>query len=145
MLARPNQLQWTGQSGHFEAYYLTLTDRASGLGFWIRYTLLARVNSSAQPRTCGLWFLAMDPVRREATAALSTFRSNHSRVRVTRSSRSVHEAWLSDRGMGANVLPDVEWNLSWTPSSRHNEHVDPLLRRARLARTVLVLPHADLH
>jgi hypothetical protein len=41
-------------------------------------------------------------------------------------------------------LEGIEWDLRWAPSTKHYEHVHPLLRRARVARTVLVLPHADL-
>jgi hypothetical protein len=144
MLARPNRLQWTGQSGHYEVYYVTLTDRASGIGFWIRYTLLAPLDAAAQPPTCALWFLAMDPVRRQTSAALGTFPIELLQSVDDPFELRIGDAWLSERGMGASVLPDAEWNLRWMPSPSHYEHVDPLLRRARLAQTVLVLPQADL-
>ena len=35
----PNALRWDGRAGHYEVYYLTLTDGASGVGMWIRYTM----------------------------------------------------------------------------------------------------------
>ncbi len=41
MLAKPNELQWHGDPGHYEVYYLTLTDPRSGVGLWIRYTMVA--------------------------------------------------------------------------------------------------------
>jgi hypothetical protein len=50
---------------------------------------------------------------------------------------------LSDRGM-AGELDGVSWELSWEPSLPAAEHVHPLLQRARIAKTVLVLPHPDL-
>ena len=39
---------------------------------------------------------------------------------------------------------DVAWDLSWTPAQRAYEHVHPALARLGVAKTVLVLPHADL-
>jgi hypothetical protein len=39
---------------------------------------------------------------------------------------------------------DVAWELRWAPTPRAYEHVHPLLRRAGVAQTLLVLPHADL-
>ena len=50
---------------------------------------------------------------------------------------------LSDRGM-AGAFEDVAWELSWEPSLPAAEHVDPLLRRAGIAKTILVLAHPDL-
>ena len=40
---------------------MTLTDPATGVGVWIRYTMLAPLPASGQPATAALWFLAMDP------------------------------------------------------------------------------------
>src|SRR5437763_10428580 len=37
----PNALRWDGRPGHYEVYYLTLTDEASGVGVWIRWRLEA--------------------------------------------------------------------------------------------------------
>jgi hypothetical protein len=58
---------------------------------------------------------------------------------------TIGESELSDRGM-AGGFEDVSWELRWTPSDppRAYEHVHPLLRRSRIAKTVLTLPHADL-
>jgi hypothetical protein len=44
----------------------------------------------------------------------------------------------------AGAFDDIEWELRWTPCPRAYEHVHPVLRRAGVASTVLVLPHADL-
>src|SRR5438309_967851 len=57
----PNDLQWNGEPGHYEVYYVTVTDPATGIGFWIRYTMLAPVGGHGGERTSSLWFLAMDP------------------------------------------------------------------------------------
>ena len=44
----------------------------------------------------------------------------------------------------AGGFEDVAWELSWEPSLPAAEHVDPLLRRAGIAKTILVLAHPDL-
>jgi hypothetical protein len=51
---RWNALQWGGQPGHYEVYYLTFTDRASGVGFWIRYTMVAPLPETGEEATCSL-------------------------------------------------------------------------------------------
>ncbi len=52
-----NCMIWNKQPGHYEVWYVTLTDPETGLGFWIRYTMVAPLKGSA---TCSLWFMAMD-------------------------------------------------------------------------------------
>ena len=41
MPERWNALQWDGEPGHYEVYYLTTTDPQTGTGLWIRSTMLA--------------------------------------------------------------------------------------------------------
>jgi hypothetical protein len=55
----------------------------------------------------------------------------------------ISDATLTDRGM-AGGFEDVRWDLRWEPRLPAAEHVHPLLRRAKLAKTVLVLPHPDV-
>jgi hypothetical protein len=145
MLKRPNTLQWDGGAGHYEVYYVTLTDPVTGVGLWIRYTMVAPLEASGEPATCALWFLAMDPrsgraprIGRKATLPISELSASPEPF-----SLRLGDAVLSDRGMSGG-FEDVAWDLRWTPSERHYEHVHPVLRRARVAQTVLVLPHADL-
>ena len=61
MTASANALRWNGNPGHYEVYYLTMTDRATGVGLWIRYTMLAPLPGADGAPTAALWFLAMDP------------------------------------------------------------------------------------
>ncbi len=58
---RWNDLQWDGGTGHYEVYYLTLTDPGTGVGFWIRWTMVAPRPETGEEATCSVWFLAMDP------------------------------------------------------------------------------------
>lgn len=57
----PNELRWDGSPGHYEVYYVTLTDHRTGVGVWIRYTLLAPLPRAGDSPSAALWFLAMDP------------------------------------------------------------------------------------
>jgi hypothetical protein len=134
-----NALQWDGGPGHYEVWYLSATDRASGLGLWIRYTM--RAPSDGGPAECALWFIAMDPdtrIARKATFPIAELRAQRGPFALV-----LAGADLTDRGM-AGAFEDVAWELTWEPSQPPAEHVHPLLRRARIAQTVLVLPHPDL-
>jgi hypothetical protein len=145
MLPRPNTLQWDGSTGHYEVYYVTLTDPVTGVGLWIRYTMVSPLEATGEPATCALWFLAMDPrpgrpptIGRKATLPIAELSASPEPF-----SLRIGDATLSDSGM-AGAFEDVSWDLRWTPAARGYEHVHPVLRRARVAQTVLVLPHADV-
>jgi hypothetical protein len=139
-MANPNALEWDGGPGHYEVYYLTLTDRASGCGAWIRYTMLAPLEGDA---TCSLWFMAMDPERggvvgRKADHPISSLAAQAEPFELR-----VGDAVLSDEGM-SGAFEDVSWDLRWISRAPAVEPVHPLLRRTKLAKTVLVLPHPDV-
>jgi hypothetical protein len=141
-MANLNVLQWDGTPGHYEVHYLSATDPATGIGLWIRYTMVAPL--SGDP-SCSLWFMAMDPagdvhLGRKVSYPVEQLVAEPDPFRL-----QIADSELSDRGM-AGGFEDVRWELRWTPSQppRAYEHVHPLLRRGRIAKTVLVLPHADL-
>jgi hypothetical protein len=144
MLA-PNALRWNGGPGHYEVYYLTLTDPATGVGIWIRYTMLApRPGADCAP-SAALWFLAMDPRPGGAPTIgrKATFPVEAMRAQVNPFTLEIDGATLTDDGM-RGAFEDVAWDLRWTPSGHAYEHVHPVLRRTKVAKTVLLLPHADL-
>jgi hypothetical protein len=137
--AHRNALQWDGSPGHYEVWYLTLTEPRSGVGVWIRLTLLAPRDGDA---TCALWLVAMDPatqtvVARKATHPIAELHAAADPFRVT-----IAGAHLDD-GSTAGRFDDVAWDLTWS-TGRPYDHVDPLLARARIAQTVLTLPHGDV-
>lgn len=142
MAAGANALRWDGGPGHYEVYYLTLTDRASRVGLWIRYTMLAPLadGASAEGPTCALWFLAMDPARGTVAGRKATLPVDRLSSRADLFELRIGDAVLGDRGMRGEV-EDASWDLRWEPRLPAAEHVHPLLRTARLARTVLLLPH----
>jgi hypothetical protein len=142
MLDTPNALRWNSGPGHYEVYYLTLTDPDTGVGFWIRYTMVAPLAQTGAQSSAALWFLAMDPgapdggpFGRKASFPIASLSSETEPFALR-----IGDATLTDRSM-TGALHDVEWDLRWTPG-RAYEHVHPLLRR--IAGTILVLPHADV-
>ena len=40
-------MRWDGSAGHYEVWYLTLTDPAGGVGVWIRLTMVAPLAGEA--------------------------------------------------------------------------------------------------
>jgi hypothetical protein len=135
-LTSPNALRWSGRAGHYEVYYLTLTDAATGVGFWVRYTLLAP--DEGEP-SCSLWFLAMDPAR-GVTARKGTFPIEELKTGGDPFRLELGSGTLTD-GSAEGELEDAQWSLRWSPG-RGYEHVRPSLQR--FATTVLCLPHGDV-
>jgi hypothetical protein len=135
-VAEPNSLRWNRRPGHYEVYYVTLTDPVSGVGLWVRYTLEAPLTGDP---SCALWFATMDPagavVARKRTFPISELSSANEPFRL-----EIAGAELTD-GTCAGAFDDVSWDLLWTPG-RAYEPVPPPLRP--FASTVLVLAHGDV-
>ena len=131
-----NAIQWDGRPGHYEVYYLTLTDPGSGIGLWIRYTMLAPLSGAP---SAALWFLAMDPnsgvIGRKQTFEIAQLEHSAEPFELR-----IGDATLTDCGM-RGAFDDVTWDLQWRPG-RSYEHVRRELRP--IASTVLVLPNADV-
>lgn len=139
MSADLNAPRWDGTPGFYEVWYVTLTDPASGTGVWIRATLLAPVAGAA---TASLWFLAMPPdgppVARKVTVPAGELDLDGEPLRFT-----VPAGRFGERGT-RGTIEDVAWELRWAGEGGAYRHVHPLLEGARIAKTVLTLPHADL-
>ena len=143
MAANANALRWSGGPGHYEVYYLTLTDRPSRVGVWIRYTMVAPLPQAGGEATCSLWFMAMDPERGRVLGQKRSFPIERLAAKPEPFELRVDEAVLTDRAMSGS-LDGARWDLRWEPRLPAAEHVHPFLQRARLAKTVLVLPHPDI-
>jgi hypothetical protein len=148
MKSRWNDFQWDGESGHYEVYYLTFTEPRTGVGFWIRYTMVAPLPESGEQATCSLWLCAMDPadpsrnVGVKSSLPVASLSAQRDPFRL-----EVGDAWLSDHGMEGAIDHNgvrYAWQLAWAPSLPAYGHVHPLLRAAKLAKTVLFLPHPDV-
>jgi hypothetical protein len=133
-----NALRWDGSPGHYEVHYLTTTDPRTGVGLWIRQTMLAPGDGAP---TCAVWFAATFPdapaVARKLTLPAADMVAEAQPFRLV-----TGPAELTDEGM-RGAFDDVAWDLRWAPG-RGYQHVRPLIQRAGVARTILVLPHGDL-
>ena len=130
-----NDLRWEGGPGHYEVWFLTLTDRGSGLGIWIRFAMHAPLDG---PADCSLWFAAM---HRDGTrfGAREVFPADRLRGESDPFRLVIGDAELSGRGT-AGGFGDVRWELRWTPGDEPGLPVHPLVERARLAKTMYVIP-----
>jgi hypothetical protein len=144
MRQAPNTLRWDGTPGHYEVYYLSATDPVSGVGLWIRYTMLAPLDANQEP-SCALWLMAMDPAggeggvfARKQTLPIAAMEAGSEPF-----SLRISDCTLDDHGMSGS-FQDVSFDLHWQGRLGPYEHVHPILSRARIAKTVLCLPHADL-
>lgn len=133
-----NALRWNGDPGHYEVYYLTTTDPKTGTGLWIRQTMLA---PDAGEPTCAVWFMATFPdapaVARKVTLPIAEQHAETEPFRLVSG-----PAELTDRGMRGSI-DGATWDLRWEPG-RGYEHVSRLIQKAKIAKTVLVLPHGDV-
>src|SRR6202035_578088 len=109
MLGTPNALRWDGAPGHYEVYYVTLTDPVTGVGVWIRYTMVAPLSGDGE---AALWFLAMDPRRdsqgtfgRKVSLPISALEAHPDPF-----SLRIGDATLLDGAM-AGRFEDVAWDL----------------------------------
>lgn len=143
MAGTENRLRWDGAAGHYEVYYITFTDRESGCGGWVRYTMLAP-SAADRAATCALWFAAMDPNDPDArTARMRAFPIAELQAHADPFELRVAGAVLSQSGASGS-FDDVAWELTWSPSPGEHSHVNPRLERLGLAQTILRLPQADL-
>jgi hypothetical protein len=132
----PNELRWDGRPGHYEVYYVTLTDPGTGLGVWVRYTLEAPLHGEP---SCALWFAAMDPDR-GVTARKATLPIADMTAAGDPFSLRIGEAELTDTS-ATGAFEDVSWELRWNPGRAYEPVPGPL---QRFASTVLLLPHGDV-
>src|SRR5436190_2178288 len=55
-----NRMVWDGRPGHYEVWYLTLSQRARGAGWWIRHVIESPRAGDGEPYA-QLWFSRFDP------------------------------------------------------------------------------------
>src|SRR5437016_2154911 len=83
------------------------------------------------------------PGGRGAVARRKTFPIGQLRARDDPFELRLADAILSD-GVMRGGFDDVWWDLRWDPAPRAYEPVNPVLGRLGVAKTVFVLPHADV-
>src|SRR5438874_10224269 len=110
--------------------------------------MVAPLSETGEPATCSLWLMAMDPsdpsrnVGEKASFPISELTASTDPFRL-----AINGSWLSDRGMSGSLEREgrrFAWDLSWEPRLPAYGHVHPALRAARVAKTILFLPHPDV-
>src|SRR5262245_52919354 len=101
-----NALRWDGRPGCYEVYYLSTTDPQTGIGLWIRYTILASATNA--PATCSLWFMAMDATGEVRFGRKISYPIAQLRAQSDPFILELADATLTDRGM-AGGFEDVAW------------------------------------
>ena len=106
----PNALRWDGEPGHYEVYYLTVTDRPSGVGLWIRYTMVAPLAGQGERHLLAVVPGHGSDGNRRCSRASRRSRSAELRAQTEPFALSIGAAQLDDRGMrgeldGASLGP----------------------------------------
>ncbi|MCS6913863.1 MAG: tocopherol cyclase family protein [Myxococcales bacterium] len=144
-----NHMAWNRQPGHYEVWYITLTHRKTGTGFWIRYTLEAPEPQVGSPYA-QLWFCrgdAQDPSRtfginrRYPIDLLEVGQDPFSlRIGPARMDRSSLSGIV--RGGGH----EASWDLRFLPATRTHFHLPSFAyaRGGSLVDTVVFSPNLSI-
>ncbi len=134
---------WDGGRGHYEAWYLTMSDPDRRAGYWIRYTLHAPARGEPEAR---LWFARLDRDRPErilglnrAVPATGGFSSEPGafEIRVGEATlRSGHATGAIDGG--GHV---VRWDLDFPTGEPTYRLLPDLLYRGGLAPSKPFVPN----
>lgn len=146
---RANRLRWvSGDTGHYEVYYLTLNHLASKSGFWIRYTLTAPepVHGGAYAQIWFSYFNYRSPERNFALKQrypIGELKSAADPFSL-RIGNNVLEAGHAS-GAIAGLGHDASWDISFAPSKTVHYHLPKFLYSIELADTVALCPNLDAH
>jgi hypothetical protein len=141
-----NKLQWSGKTGlnHYEGWYITLIDPATGTGFWFRYTILIPVDGRAP--SASLWAFSFDPNAPEMSAQgrddypLSVFDQNSKGL-------TIDQAILTDNAASGTVETNqglMSWDLKFQESLLSWQHFDPKFFNIGLSQTCVNSPRLNV-
>lgn len=134
-----NAPRWDGERrGHYEVWYLTVSDPRSRRGFWFRYTFEVPTDGARDP-VAELWGFAFAP----GEPAVGGKRSMPLQF-PPRGVMSVGEGVL-ENGHAVGELEDLglSWDLRWEPSSTALWHIPAWIGRSALPSTRVVSPSVD--
>lgn len=131
------------KAGHYESFYLKLTDPEGGRGAWIRHTVHKRPGG---PFSCALWFVLFDHDAAGPRATKRQFGPEQldapagSYIRVA-------DATLGDgraTGSLATAALEASWNLSFADEHEPFHHLPrEFLYGAPLPKTKLLSPYPN--
>ena len=124
-MSERNAMRWAGEAGHYEVWYVSLTDRGSGLGAWVRLD-----DACAGLGAAGVLDLVHgDEPGRSTYARKSTLPITELQRRGDPFRLVVGDCELSDRGF-AGAGRGRELGAALGAGERAGDIVHPLLERA---------------
>jgi hypothetical protein len=131
------------KAGHYESFYLKLTQPGGGRAAWIRHTVHKRPGEAA---TCALWFVLFDADAPEPRAAKRQFGADELAAGPDTYIR-VADATLTDGRATGRVATDEQkasWDLTFADQHEPFHHLPrDFLYRAPLPKTKFLSPYPD--
>jgi hypothetical protein len=131
------------KAGHYESFYVKLTDPAGGRGAWIRHTVHKH---PGEPFTCALWFVLFDGSAAGPRATKRQFGSDRLDAPANSYIR-VGDAVLADgRATGSvkTAALEASWDLSFSDEHQPFHHLPrDFLYNAPLPKTKFLSPYPN--
>ena len=131
------------KAGHYESFYLKLTQPGGGRAAWIRHTVHKR---PGEPPTCALWFVLFDSSAAGPRATKLQFGAAELSAPPD-TYIQVADATLADgraTGRLETAALDASWDLSFADSHEPFHHLPrAFLYRAPLPKTKFLSPYPD--
>ncbi|MSP62284.1 MAG: hypothetical protein EXR72_18525 [Myxococcales bacterium] len=147
MSEQDNRIVWDYRPGHYEVWYCTLSHRASGTGFWIRYTLEAPLPGHGEAYA-QLWFARFDPADPSLTFGFNKrFPIGDLHETAHPFSVAIGEAIMRHDGMiGAlsGAGHEVSWNFSWRPAATTHAMLPGFAYKSGLVITKVLSPNNNV-
>jgi hypothetical protein len=142
---KDNRMVWDRRkAGHYEVWYTTFNHKASGTGYWIRYTLSSPLPGHGSA-SCKLWFAFFDAERPERTWAIN--RKLPLGELVAESDPfmiQIGEAVLKHGELRGELSGDAHtasWDLGFRPSPFTHHHLPDLVYQTDFADTKVLSPN----
>ncbi|MBI4618204.1 MAG: hypothetical protein HY720_31685 [Planctomycetes bacterium] len=137
-----------GERGFYEVWYLTFVHRASGTGYWVRYTVDFPAPGGAGEPRAGVWFASFDRERPQENLAVQEFFAG-GELRAAAPPGIVELAGnvlASGRARGRIERKEgaCAWDLTWPAGGATFLHFPSLLYRGPFPRTKVLSPALDV-
>jgi hypothetical protein len=131
------------KAGHYESFYLKLTQPGGGRSTWIRHTVHKR---PGERPTCALWFVLFDADAAGPRATKRQFGAEELSADPEKYIRVADAALTDGRARGRIQTPalDAGWDLAFSDDHEPFHHLPrDFLYRAPLPKTKFLSPYPD--
>jgi hypothetical protein len=131
------------KAGHYESFYLKLTQPGGGRAAWIRHTVHKRPGEAA---TCALWFVLFDEQAPGPRATKRQFGAEELAAPPETYIQVADATLIDGRATGRVETPalDARWDLSFDDEHEPFRHLPrDFLYRAPLPKTKFLSPYPD--